>query len=450
MGIIAFLFRAALRLTVWVLALVGALVVAGGLLWVFVIWPGVESAYPDHARAMQYAESEVNRILGSAEPGPPDCDTSLDRLNALAEMRTPAAFIAAEELNRTRRCGGIEGGDVLRGLSMISYAPPLTFGERTSGYFNELVHWSGLSYRSDFFWYGHPETRECFSEEVFDLSGWQAWRSDNADYREIRMAQIQKSYQCGQILSALGHDYLNDSDIQIRANAAWLISRAGSYHNPDARWWYEFVFPTLDQERFGYFAEEAEPYRFSGPCSELMRNPTDADQNGRSLREMAAMGQAEATELWLSYGPFETDEPFRSCMEEEYPDLFRHSQAWNGGYDTPFWYAVHAIRTEHEAGLSSLPEIEADIGADCIGLAGEIAVGLRPIIPGPPVDDPELRTLILSSLTCQPDGLRDPAEYWNEHYSMPDSAGYLPPEAVYVLPSFEPIFRRVEADTIEN
>ena len=327
---------------------------------------------------------------------------------------------------------------------MSLYSRAMNFEERSTRFINEKFHWTGLTEGQHFFWLGYPETRECFSDEEFDLSGWRAWQDENNGYRDIRMSRMQRDYECGQQLEALGRTYLDHPDVIMRSNAAWLIRRAGWGYNPDARWWSEFVFPTLDLEYFGHYENEPTPYRFSGPCSALMRNSTDADRYGQSLREMAAMGQVEATGRWLSSGLFGPDQEFWSCVAEDIPDFFRHSQAWNGGYDTPFWYAVHAIRTEHEAGLGHLPEITADIGEDCMVLAEEIAEGLRPIVPGPPVDDPQLRQLILSSIVCQPAGLRDPAEYWNGDYAERHRGEYLPPEAVYILPSFEPIFRRVD------
>ena len=395
----------------------------GGSFWTFVIWPGVEQAYPDHARAMEYAESDAYRVIDPGVATLPDCVTSLEHLNALAEMRAPAAFIAAEELNRSGRCGVVEGGNIARGLSMSLYSRAMNFEERSTRFINEKFHWTGLTEGQQYFWRGYPETRECFSDEEFDLSGWRAWQDENNGYRDIRMSRMQRDYECGQQREALGRTYLD---------------------HPDARWWSEFVFPTLDLEYFGHYENEPTPYRFSSPCSALMRNPTEQDRYGQSLREMASIGQAEATDRWLSSGLFEPDREFWSCVAEDIPHFFRHSQAWNGGYDTPFWYAVHAIRTQHEAGLGHLPEITADIGEDCMVLAEDIAEGLRPIIPGPPVDDPQLRQLIVSSIACQPEGLRDPTEYWNENYHGLNTTGYLPPEAVFILPSFEPIFRRVD------
>lgn len=446
MGIIAFLFRMVLRLAVWVLALVGAVVVIGGSLWTFLIWPGVERAYPDMASQVMRANGEAYAVTELVTSGALDCDAALESLNSLAALSSGQAHLTVLLLDEWNTCGPIAGtnlGDALLYSRMNQRDIP-TFDMRLSDYRLRLIRLSGLEGQARF-WRDYYAIAECTEYNLyhFDWPNWQRYQAGGWTYRDIRSDQYQRSYMCGQLLETLARQYLDDPIMDNRERAVWLMADAGRFSNPDALWWYEFVFPTLDQEHFGYFVDEAEPYRFSGPCSELMRNATDADRNGQALREMAAMGQAEATELWLSYGPFETDEPFRTCTEEEYPDLFRHSQAWNGGYDTPFWYAVHAIRIQHETGLSHLLEIEAEIGTDCVALAREIAMGLRAILPGPPVDDPQLRQLVLSSIRCQPEDLRNPPEYWNEHYTTWDRAGYLPPEAVYTLPSFEPIFRRV-------
>jgi hypothetical protein len=452
MGVLAFLFRMVLRLTVWVLALVGALVVIGGLLWTFVIWPGVERAYPDMASQVMRANGEAYAVTELVTSGALDCDAALENLNSLAALSSGQAHLTALLLDELNNCGPIAGTNLDSAFmyrSMNQRDIP-TFDMRLSDYRLRLIRLSGLEGQARF-WRDYYAIAECteYNYYHFDLPNWESYQQGDWTYRDIRLAQYQRSYVCSQQLETLARQYLDDPILDNREHAVWLMTDAARFSNSDARWWHEFVFPTLDQTYFGNLTEITfETYRFSGPCSSLMRNPTDGDLHGQSLREMAAMGQADATDQWLSYGPFEIDEPFRSCTEDEYPDLFRHSQAWNGGYDTPFWYAVHAIRIQHETGLSHLLAIEAEIGADCLALAREIAMGLRAILPGPPVDDPQLRQLILSSIRCQPEGLRDPAEYWNEHYSLPDSAGYLPPEAVYALPSFEPIFRRVASTEV--
>jgi hypothetical protein len=146
----------------------------------------------------------------------------------------------------------------------------------------------------------------------------------------------------------------------------------------------------------------------------------------------------------LALGPHDADLEYWQCVSELDPDGYRHSFAWNGGYDTPFWYAVHAYRTQDPAGLDHLDQVASIIGDDCMDEAAEIGAGLRPLLPGPPVDVPELRAQILSAIDCQPEGLRIPDAYGNAGLWTGADGQYLPPELIYILPNLEPPFRRVE------
>ena len=444
MGIIAFLFRMILRMTVWTFALVGL----GLLISTIVIWQEVRRVYPDTRSLITDLNADVFYSLESLEYDGVSCDDLVANLNRYAALGSGTAYIAALALDEAGDCGDIDGGDAEFGLLMnqVSSRETPDVADRLDYYRSRLLHLSGVTGDTRF-WRLYHDLDQCqlLERPPFIFEPDRSRLDDFTSFRDVQLARGEFRNSCAGRLYELGLEYIESNDEHVRNRALGAIIQAERFGSADARWWSSNVAPTLNFEFYDFHVDlVSEP--IYPQCSNVGRqNSYTGDAEAIYDRSLIARGQSDATDLWLTTGSPLGDHDFWDCVEESEGRHGANSDRWRGGYDTPFWYAVHAIRTQHEAGLNHLSEIETDIGEACTELAVEIADGLRPIMPGPPVDDPELRQLILSSLTCQPEGLRDPAEYWNNDYSDRLRGQYLPPEVMYMLPSFEPPFRRIAA-----
>ncbi|TRO97229.1 hypothetical protein FKB34_01090 [Glycocaulis profundi] len=143
-----------------------------------------------------------------------------------------------------------------------------------------------------------------------------------------------------------------------------------------------------------------------------------------SLRHVAAFGNGEAAQTLISFGAEHRPvrHPDHQGEQVDYP--------WAGGYATPFWMAVHAQRFALPYVEQRRAAYEAEIGDECTALARRIGAMLPALFAQLPEDRPEVRDLILSSLACQPEGLREAAAY--------PGGGYWPPEIDRVAPDFTP------------
>ncbi len=142
-----------------------------------------------------------------------------------------------------------------------------------------------------------------------------------------------------------------------------------------------------------------------------------------ALRRPVALGHDEAARTLLSL------EPFDWTRFAEDPELISSLQE-DDAYATPFWMAVHAQRFSLPYVEQRRAAYEAEIGDECTALARRIGAMLPALYAQLPEDRPEVRDLILSSLACQPEGLREDAAY--------PGGAYWPPEIDRVAPDFTP------------
>jgi hypothetical protein len=211
---------------------------------------------------------------------------------------------------------------------------------------------------------------------------------------------------------------LEDRPVQAYGSPRVLAAERLQYlPHPEAAWLTAFH-PALDQalwlrgQSIGYS---------SGYSSSLSPWEHDLSVLG-DLRRPVALGHEEAARTLLSL------EPFDWTRFAENQELIGSLGA--GGYATPFWMAVHAQRFSLPYVEQRRAAYEAEIGEACTALARRIGAMLPALYAQLPEDRPEVRDLILSSLACQPEGLREAAAY--------PGGGYWPPEIDRVAPDFTP------------
>jgi hypothetical protein len=234
---------------------------------------------------------------------------------------------------------------------------------------------------------------------------------------ELEMERRRLSDACDDYLVARWAEDLlmpgPETDSQSRARAiAWLHLHWA--HNADAIWLHWTGQPRTTGGRYvpppGLSDEERRAYSLS------------------TLRYAAGLGHEEAALVMLSEGADRAGLPVRGARrngEFEYT-----TYPWAGGYATPFWMAVHAQRFSLPYVEQRRAAYEAEIGEACTALARRIGAMLPALYAQLPEDRPEVRDLILSSLACQPEGLREAAAY--------PGGGYWPPEIDRVAPDFTP------------
>lgn len=431
MSILAFLFRMILRLGLWLMALVGVLVIVGVFLWF-----DMNRVYPDETVYLDAINQEAASTL-YPNGGDPDCDAILDALNRYAALGAGDAFIAAAHLNDSELCGAIAGGDAGLGMTLRDFRLREEGGlwDRLMRYRNRLIYSTG-QFGDRRFWSRRQELERCLSifaypslhQEFEDGTIW------SLSYTEIVQLRVRFRHQCNQDLYGLGLEFIDDSNADIRRMAGSILQSAAWQSNADARWWRLRVLPTLDAERIGYIEFENAGMEIPPECEAIGDIYGDGDQ----IREIAAYGQPDAIDEWMQRGPMQEPDAYGVCMMDGRGSA---SHRWRGGYDTPFWYAVTAVRSQNETGLLRLEEIGTLIGPDCLSRAQQLGGALGEISLPVLEPRPDIRGMILDSLECQPEGLRSETAY-NTGFDE-DEFGYLPPELA-LFPTFEPVFRRVE------
>lgn len=438
MGIFAFLFRMVLRLMLWAFALVGALIMTGALVWL-----DVRRVYPDTSGPIQIlnrqAESSRQRLAYGTS-----CEDVIADLNRYAALGSGSAYIAAAALDESGECGRIDGGNAEIGMFLQheNVAQHNSVSERLMRYRNRFLYSTGF-FGDHSFWQQRDELYVCRNllgsppvHAVFENAAYRA-----LSYHQIRERQSDFYQNCTQQLFELGREHIDDSNRNIRQQAASAIQSAAWQGHADAQWWMLRIIPMMNAEHIGFIEIEELGMAIDPECAAIGDHYNDIEV----VRDLAARGQADAIGEWMQRGPMTAADEFAVCM---FGVSGIASQYWRGGYDTPFWYAVHAIRTEHKVGAARLPEMEAQIGDECLDLARTIGEGLRDYLAAPSADVSELRQQILASVQCQPEELRSESSYNDGMDHGPE--GYWPPE-LQNLPDFEPIFRRVAtANEIEN
>ena len=433
MGIIAFLFRMMLRLTVWALALVGALGVIGVL-----VWQDMRQIYPDESVRIETLNRQAASALQFLEFGG-ECDDVIADLNRYAAFGSGSAYIAAASLNHSGDCGSISGADIQAGMVINEFGGRnfQDLRSRLRRYRNRLLHLSGATGDTRF-WRRYHDLDHCqqnrLSSFIFGVTqdGW----DEEATYGEILFAQEELQYFCAKSLYELGIEFVDAENENVQITAFSLIRDASILNFPDANWWLLRINP-YRENAVGSFGHRSMPLRSDGWRVCLLAH----EYTRPLLRFFAGAGQEDAANEWMERRIPSADTAALNCLREvDDPTTNFESHGWRGGYDTPFWYAVHAIRTADEGAQNYLPEIEAQIGPECVMTARTIGEGLRPLLPGPPVDNPDLRQLVLDSINCQPDALRDSAEYYD--YDRDQGGFYSPPELA-VLPDYTPMIQRV-------
>ncbi len=430
MNFLAFLFRMALRLALWLAALTGVLAILGVFLWF-----DMNRVYPDETRYLAAINQEASSVLYSPD-GELDCDAVISALNRYAALGSGDALIAAAHLNDSGECGEIEGGDARMGMTINDFQLTEDGGlwERAMRYRNRLIYSTGL-FGDRRFWlrrlalvrcenlYAAPPLHEVFEDGT-------VW---SLGYTEIVQRAILYRYQCNQDFYQLGLEYINDPDPEIRRMAGSILQIAAWQGNANARWWRLRVLPTFDAESIGYIEFESAGMDIPPECEAV----GDPYGDGDIVRDIAAYGQPDAIDEWMQRGPLQEPDAYGVCMMEG-PGAA--SQEWRGGYDTPFWYAVTAVRSQNGTGLARLEDIGALIGPECQGRAQQLGEALGEISLPVLEPRPDIREMIIDSIDCQPEGLRSETDY---HTGLADEAiGYFPPELA-LFPTFEPPFRRV-------
>ncbi|MEE2565612.1 hypothetical protein [Hyphobacterium marinum] len=436
--IFAFLVRLVFTLVLWALAALGAagLLAAG---FVAMVIPYMEPGRnADYSRGWQQLYASFD--LDDATSG--DCDAIIRDVNIAADANISEAIFVQLVLDAQGRCGDwpeIDPG----GLIWYRHDDPQyrrDWDSRFSDAFTRFIREElGLWGDRDYWRRRYNLARRC---EV--KTGWV--NRDLIRYRDAHPNMTAEDsrqffytywFECRRDLVELARYGLASDDIPVRENANGLMNAAARLYDPDALYWDQVEFWQLDPDFFSEFyfgeSEEVEP-PFPPYCTE--------DLERRELyRALTGLGHDASTRHWLGQGGPGPDVGLPACQDPVSAyftqDNVEDITNWRGGYDTPFWYAVHAIRTGDEAATAHLPAIEAEIGAECIAMARIIAGHVASVLPGPPQDIPVARQMIAQSLACQPDDMRDAAAY-------PDGV-YAPVETL-LFPSFEPRFVPVRAE----
>ncbi|WP_421789397.1 hypothetical protein [Hyphobacterium sp.] len=431
MGIVSFLLRGLMRLGVSLLILAGAL----SLIGLFIFYD-LNRVYPDQSHFLRNVNADASDTLYDLEYGL-DCDRILADLNRYAELGAGNAWIAAAALDESGECGTISGSNAGSGLAINSDVWRSNgTADRFRRYINRAIYATGLM-GDPLFWARRDALLPCRdiigpipNPVLFENNLWLA------DYREIRERKIQFHLECNHALYELGISYIDHANADIRAQAASLIRMASWRDHPEAVWWMVRVLPTLDYEGLG-FIESGTGMRIPSDCAALEDEYGDQEV----IRQLAAAGHPQATAEWIARGPLTDAEPYALCIYDNQTAL--ESRLWRGGYDTPFWYAVTAFRSQSDLAIERVRSFEPALSADCVLLAQQIGAELHSL-PERILDDlPDLRQMILATTECQPEGLRDESAYHSD--ASQGRVGYSPPELVR-LPSYEPIFRRVEPE----
>jgi hypothetical protein len=253
------------------------------------------------------------------------------------------------------------------------------------------------------------------AEEV--LEGRSRFGFPRRSHLELEMAHRRLSDACDDYLvDRWAGDFLRpgpETEAEHRARStAW--DRLHFAHSADAVWLHWDGQPRTTGGRYlpppGNTEEERRAYSLS------------------TLRYAAGFGHDEAALVMLSEGADRAGLPVRGKRRN---GEFKYTPyPWAGGYSTPFWMAVHAQRFSLPYVEQRRAAYEAEIGEECTALARRIGAMLPALYAQLPEDRPEVRGLILSSLACQPEGLREAAAY--------PGGGYWPPEIDRVAPDFTP------------
>jgi hypothetical protein len=416
------------RLLLWLLAAIGALglLVAG---YLALLWPYVDYS---HENARDAARWELRDETMTGEFASNDCDAITRDLNIALDANLIEHFLYLIALDDQQRCGDWPDIDVEQAVSMNIFRTRYElgvsekWGRAQTRFFREVL---GLSGNRQYWRRHHEIMLRCENWEP----GWVNYelidrRLQNPDLtaRQSRQFTYEFWYQCGRELFGLSQRAFDSDHVRIRASGHWLVTIASWNNNADAIWWREFQFSELPPERqaqLGTVLEEERTRPANSP-------PCVGDANRRQmLREITGLGHGEASARWLALGLPMSDGNVPACPDSVW--FGQETLAWRGGYDTPFWYAVHGIRTGDDMAQAHMPAIEADIGADCMAMARILAGHLENVLPGPPQDIPAARQMIAESIICQPEGMRDPAVY---------PGGVYEPVETLAFPSFEPRF----------
>tara|TARA_R110002073_G_scaffold71508_3_gene175566 strand:+ start:4143 stop:5453 length:1311 start_codon:yes stop_codon:yes gene_type:complete len=422
--IAAFLVKLVFTLMLWALAAVGAVtLLAAG--YVALLLPYTND---DPRRAHDLGVQWLNDSHIVRQPDPTRCAEYVRNLNIMADANLPEAYAVIENFDYRQVCGdwpNLEPGHAF-GLSL----------ERGTLYpeFLEQLYWANNRFGREVlgragnrqFWRSYYVLADaCTNDVPWSVDGDLLDRGKSEpefSARNSREYVARRNFECGNTLVELAATAFELDHSRIRTSGHWMMQAATRYNDPDAIWWIEFVYPTIDPDYFGEF----------GPLLEEAVEPIlgcqDDSQRRQMLRELTGLGQQDASHLYLAIGIPEADSGPAACNDSNWPAL---PTPWRGGYDTPFWYAVHAIRTGNEDAARHLPAIETDMGRECMAMARILAGEIGAVLPGPPQDSPAARQMIAESIACQPDDMREASAY-------PD--GVYEPVETLLFPSFEPRF----------
>lgn len=436
--IFAFLVKLVFTLVLWALAALGAagLLAAGFVAMVITYMEPERNA--DYSQGLRQLYSSFD--LGDAASD--DCETIIRDVNIAADANISEAIFVQLVLDAQGRCGDwpeIDPG----ALSWYRHDDPHYPSDWQSRFGNAIdrIIREELGLRGDreYWQQRYDVARRC---EV--KTGWV--NRDLIRYRDAHPDMTAADsrrffytywYECGRDLVELARYGLASDHIPVRENANGLMNAAARLYDPDALYWDQVEFWQLDPGFFSEFyfgeSEELEP-PIPPYCTEDL-------ERREFYRALTGLGHDESTRYWLGQGVPVPDDGLPACQDPVSvyftQDNVEDIIPWRGSYDTPFWYAVHAIRTGDETATAHLPAIEADIGAECIAMARIIAGHVASVLPGPPQDIPVARQMINQSLSCQPADMREAAAY-------PDGV-YAPVETL-LFPSFEPRFVPVQAE----
>lgn len=398
------------KLSIWLIATVSFLVflVVGYLLAVFLYIDDSDETF------FRLAESELLKELDDPST---DCSTLIRDINIAADANLPRALLVMESYDQERRCGDWPdlGPDTLNwarrsqefqrnGLEMQMRESHTRLAREVLGSAGSREYWRrhhSLTMRCELnpYWVN----RELIEERL---------ANPDLTARDSRQIFYEFWYQCGVDLVELANYGLAMDHYTVRASANWLMNTAKRTNNADAIWWDQIEFWELEPDFFGDAFVLLETQTVPTPDPPVC---VDDPERREFYRFMAGLGHEEATWHWLAQGIPVPDQGLPACLDavNHYfdRDWFGEPVAWRGGYDTPFWHAVHAIRTGDDMAQAHMQAIEADIGSDCMAMARILAGHLENVLPGPPQDIPAARQMIAESIVCQPEGMRDPAVY---------------------------------------
>jgi len=411
------------RAAVWMSAVIlGLMACITGI--VSVIWSF------DHHKdevAQQRGMNWIHSVVDTNDLNEDQCNEYIRVLNITAAAGVYDAYAIMARLDVLGVCGDWpDVGDINELEQTLQHRRFLTVDERFNEAHRRFMREIVGSEGSRRFWQRYYSSAyPCRRIYLWQVDGElidQAHRDPGFSVRDAHRYWFERNHDCGRRLVEHANRALSYEHGVIRSTGAGMMHDARWRNNSNSIWWKEFVLPGINDSFWGgHYLHLLEDAPINLECQ------SDSERR-QQFRELAGLGHDEATTHWLEMGVPRPDDGEVFCPDSSW---FDKPVAWRGGYDTPFWYAVHAIRTGDDMAQAHMPAIEADIGSDCMAMARILAGHLENVLPGPPQDIPAARQMIAESITCQPEGMREPALY-------PD--GFYEPVETLAFPTFEPRF----------